>query len=84
MLFKFENQALKDLKYWKYNNHILYKKIFSLLKDIQESPFVGIGKPELLKENLSGWWSRRINREHRLIYKINKQEIIILSCLYHY
>jgi toxin YoeB len=84
MLFKFENQALKDLKYWKYNNHILYKKIFSLLKDIQESPFVGIGKPEPLKENLSGWWSRRINREHRLIYKINKQEIIILSCRYHY
>ena len=84
MLFKFENQALKDLKYWKYNNHILYKKIFSLLKDIQESPFVGIGKPEPLKENLSGWWSRRINREHRLIYKINKQEISILSCRYHY
>ncbi|MCK5460516.1 Txe/YoeB family addiction module toxin [Candidatus Gracilibacteria bacterium] len=84
MRFKFENKALKDFKYWKENHQIIYKKILRLLKSISHNHFEGIGKPEPLKENLSGWWSRRINREHRLIYKIEGDNILILSCRYHY
>lgn len=84
MQFKFENKALKDLKYWKETNHLLYKKTLKLLESISHNHFEGIGKPEPLKENLSGWWSRRINREHRLIYKIADDQILILSCRYHY
>ncbi len=84
MQFRPEKQALKDLKYWKQNNKPIYKKIFKLLSDIENNPFSGIGKPEPLKENLSGWWSRRINHEHRLVYKIEEDVIVILSCRYHY
>ncbi len=84
MQFKFENKALKDLKFWKQNKKNIYQKIFKLLQNIQESPFEGLGKPEPLRENLSGWWSRRITQEHRLVYKIEDNFIIVLSCKYHY
>ncbi len=84
MRFEFEKNALKDIKNWKKQNYSIYHKILKLLEVISVTPFEGIGKPEPLKKNLSGWWSRRINREHRLVYKIEKDKIIILSCRYHY
>jgi toxin YoeB len=76
-------KAIEDLKYWKKSgNKILQKKIQELILAIQENPFEGIGKPEQLKHNLSGIWSRRINKEHRLLYEVTeKREITILDIL---
>lgn len=62
----------------------MVKRIRELLKDILRHPEEGIGKPERLKFQLSGYWSRRISKEHRLIYKIEKDNIIVISCRYHY
>jgi toxin YoeB len=62
----------------------LLKRTNLLIKDIIRNPFEGIGKPEPLKANLSGYWSRRINSEHRLVYKISKEELTIISCKFHY
>jgi len=61
-----------------------YKRIISLIKDISRNPFQGLGKPEALKYELQGYWSRRIDDEHRLIYKIENDRLIIVSCKYHY
>jgi len=85
----FASKAKSDLEFWvKSGNKNILKKITQLIKDIQLHPFEGIGKPEPLKHNLSGKWSRRINQEHRLIYQItddNKIEILnILSLKGHY
>ncbi|MFB9845144.1 Txe/YoeB family addiction module toxin [Mucilaginibacter ginsenosidivorans] len=79
----FSPKAIEDLKYWKRSgNKIIQKKITSLIKAIKENPYEGIGKPEPLKHNLSGAWSRRINHEHRLVYEINERnEIVILDIL---
>jgi toxin YoeB len=55
-----------------------------LIKDAMRSPFEGIGKPEPLKANLSGWWSRRITGEHRLVYRVHKDRFIVMTCRYHY
>ncbi|MCE6988465.1 Txe/YoeB family addiction module toxin [Dyadobacter sp. CY323] len=85
MEIELTTDALEDLKYWKKtgNNKIL-KRIKQLLANIEVTPFDGIGKPEPLKENLSGKWSRRIDREHRIIYTISSQKIIIYSLKGHY
>ncbi|WP_316793573.1 Txe/YoeB family addiction module toxin [Pedobacter frigoris] len=73
-------KAKEHLKYWeKSGNKPVQKKIQQLILAIQESPFEGIGKPEELKHELSGRWSRRINNEHRLVYKIDGTEIIVLN-----
>ncbi|WP_298397400.1 Txe/YoeB family addiction module toxin [Flavobacterium sp.] len=85
----FSNKAKKDLEFWsKSGNKPILKKISELLRAIQENPFEGIGKPEQLKHNLSGVWSRRINQEHRLVYEIvdeNTIEILnIISLKGHY
>lgn len=85
----FSAKAKKDLEFWsKAGNKIVLKKISELLRAIQENPFEGIGKPEPLKYNLSGVWSRRINQEHRIIYEIvdeNTIEILnIISLKGHY
>ena len=76
-------KALEDLKYWKKSgNKIIQKRITALIEAIQQNPYEGIGKPEPLKYNLSGAWSRRITKEHRLVYEINERhEIIILDIL---
>lgn len=76
--------AAEDVDYWKKNNQKHVKKIKALLDDIIQHPYEGIGKPEPLKYHLSGLWSRRITREHRLIYKPQNDHIIILSCRHHY
>ena len=80
----FEKTALKDFNEWSKINPTIYNKIIDLLNDIQISLFAGLGKPEPLKHKLKGFWSRRINKEHRLVYKITKKEIIVVSCKYHY
>ena len=62
----------------------IYVKIVELIKDIQRNPFTGLGKPEPLKHDLAGYWSRRINDEHRLVYKVTDEAIVIAACRYHY
>lgn len=74
----------EDYLYWQHNDKATLKKINSLIKEIERLPFEGSGKPEPLKHNLAGWWSRRINLEHRLVYKIDNNTLVILQCKYHY
>jgi toxin YoeB len=76
--------ALNQLKLFKSGQQNLVFKIFELITAIQDDPFKGIGKPEPLKENYQGFWSRRINDEHRLIYKVTENFIEIVSCFGHY
>ena len=83
----FTKQAQKDYSYWvSSGNTGMLKKISELLEDISAHPFTGIGKPESLKYDLSGKWSRRINAEHRIIYSVNDEmiEIYVFSMKYHY
>lgn len=89
MQVEFSDKARADLDFWiKSGNKGILKKIYSLIKDIQLHPYEGIGKPEQLKHQLAGRWSRRINQEHRIIYRITEQETIeilnILSLKGHY
>lgn len=80
----FSPDALTQLKTYKTGNQKLVFKILELITDIQNNAFSGIGKPELLKGNFSGFWNRRINDEHRLIYRITDLNIEINSCYGHY
>lgn len=80
----FLEDAWQDYLYWQKTDQKILKRINELIKDIQRSPFSGIGKPEGLKFNMSGLWSRRIDQEHRLIYQIKDDSIIIVQCRYHY
>ncbi len=80
----FEVGAFRDFTEWATTDKKIFKRIADLIRDILRDPFVGIGKPEPLKYELQGCWSRRINDEHRLVYKVNEQCIIIVSCKYHY
>ena len=87
MEITYSEQALEDITYWKKSgNKDLMNKITSLLRDMEEHPFTGIGKPEPLRGNLSGCWSRRINSQHRIIYSVHDDliEIYVLSMRYHY
>ena len=81
---KIHPKALEHLAYWADNDLKLLKRIIELLEDIEKSPFHGIGKPEPLKHELKGYWSRRINDEHRLVYQVTSDEIIVINCRYHY
>ena len=77
--------ALEYLDYWKKSGSvIILKRIRQLIEAIQQDPFIGIGKPEKLKYNWSEWWSRRINEEHRIVYKCEQNKIIVYSLRYHY
>jgi len=73
-----------DYLYWQKQNKKLLKKINDLIKDIERTPFEGIGKPEPLKNYLSGWWSRRINDTHRIVYRIENGNLEIAQCKEHY
>ena len=79
----FENSAIEDLLYWTKEGLKLVRKIFQLLDNTMKTPFEGIGQPEHLKYR-ADIWSRRINQEHRLVYKVTDDSIIILSCRFHY
>jgi toxin YoeB len=80
----FSKISWEDYSSWLNEDKKMLKKINNLIKDIQKNPYEGIGKPEPLKYDLSGYWSRRIDREHRLVYQVDKNEIRIYSCKYHY
>lgn len=80
----FSKNAWLDYTSWLIEDKGILKKINELIKEIQRSPFEGKGKPEPLKYELSGLWSRRIDREHRLVYKIQGDDLLIYSCKYHY
>jgi toxin YoeB len=80
----FVEAAWDDYLWFQENDRNLLKRINQLIKDISRSPFEGIGKPEALKANLSGYWSRRINSEHRIVYTVTPTEILIISCRFHY
>ncbi len=76
--------AWEDYCYWQKQDKKILERVNELIKDCLRSPFKGIGKPEQLKGNYAGCWSRRITQEHRLIYKINERRLHILQCRYHY
>lgn len=80
----FADEAWDDYLYWQQNDKKIAKKINALIKEIQRDPFKGLGEPEPLKYNWSGFWSRRITIEHRLVYKVTESSILIAQCRYHY
>ncbi|KOR31982.1 hypothetical protein TI05_10170 [Achromatium sp. WMS3] len=81
----FIERSWLDYLWFQANNKQLLNKINDLIKEIKRTPFTtGIGKPESLKMNLSGYWSRRINSEHRIVYEVSEDAIIIISCRFHY
>ncbi|MGB3751453.1 MAG: Txe/YoeB family addiction module toxin [Arcobacteraceae bacterium] len=78
------DSSWNDYLYWNQTDKQIFKKINALIKEIKRTPFEGTGKPEPLKYELAGCWSRRINHEHRLVYEVTDQGIFIISCKYHY
>lgn len=76
--------AWEDYLYWQKNDKKILRKVNELIKAAIREPFSGIGKPEPLKHVLEGYWSRRITQEHRLVYRVRKDELIIIQCRYHY
>lgn len=83
-LLTWTREAWSDYVYWQSQNKKTLKRINKLIQDTQRNPFEGIGKPEPLKENLAGFWSRRIDDTNRLVYAIDKKQLTIISCRYHY
>ena len=84
MIISFVQRSWDEYNTWQKDDKKLFIKIQKLIKDTIRNPFEGIGKPEPLKNNLQGYWSKRITDEHRLVYKIEENQIIIISCKYHY
>jgi toxin YoeB len=84
MKITFSKNAWEDYVSWQAEDKKMLKKINELIKEIVRTPFEGIGKPEPLKYDLAGFWSRRIDREHRLVYQYVEGEVLIYSCRYHY
>ncbi|RZL40249.1 MAG: Txe/YoeB family addiction module toxin [Pedobacter sp.] len=85
----FTEEGWEDFEYWRDNDIEAEKKIRDLLKDIKRTPFHGLGKPEPLKHNLKGFWSRRITGEHRLVYQVSgtkgkDQQCAVIQCRFHY
>ncbi|MDD5035970.1 MAG: Txe/YoeB family addiction module toxin [Methylococcaceae bacterium] len=80
----FEQSAFKDFADWATIDKKPHRRIIDLIMDTLRQPFFGIGKPEPLKHELRGYWSRRINDEHRLVYKVTDETVIIVSCKYHH
>jgi len=84
MVLTFTENAWDDYIYWQRVDKKMVRKIKELIKSIKRTPFESIGKPEPLKFDLAGFWSRRIDREHRLIYQVIDSEFRIIACRYHY
>ena len=80
----FSEDAWDEYTYWQRENKKILKKINQLIDDIERHPYCGIGKPEMLRHDLSGYCSRRITDEHRLVYKVEHNTIFIIACRYHY
>ncbi|MBT3227366.1 MAG: Txe/YoeB family addiction module toxin [Deltaproteobacteria bacterium] len=84
MNIRFSSNAWTDYLYWQKTDKKLLKRVNTLIRDIQRHPHEGIGKPEPLKHGLSGYWSRRINDEHRIVYKCENETIMIAQLRFHY
>jgi len=83
-MISFERQGWTDYIYWQVTDKSKLRRINQLIRDIERDPFEGIGKPEPLRHNLAGLWSRRIDDEHRLVYAVEGGNIVILQCRHHY
>ncbi len=84
MKLTFSSRTWDEYLYWQKTDRAMLKRINVLIKDTARDPFGGIGKPEPLKHSLSGYWSRRINDEHRFVYKVSENELLIAQLRYHY
>lgn len=84
MLVTFSEVAWDDYLYWQVTDKKILKKINGFIKEIKRTPFHGSGKPEPLKYDLGGFWSRRIQKEHRLVYQITENELLIYACRFHF
>jgi toxin YoeB len=84
MILQWSHQAWEDYLYWQSTDKSMLKRINLLIKDAQRHPFEGLGDPEPLRHNWTGFWSRRINREHRLVYAVEDDCLSIAQCRYHY
>jgi toxin YoeB len=84
MKLTFSEQAWEEYLYWQKTDKKVLRRINQLIKEIQRTPFEGIGKPEPLKHGLAGYWSRRINDEHRIVYKVTENALLIAQLRYHY
>jgi len=84
MIISFVERSWDEYNGWLQEDKKIFKKIKRLIKETMRDPFGGIGKPEPLKNNLNSYWSKRITDEHRLVYKIEQNQLIIISCKYHY
>ena len=84
MILSWADNAWDDYLYWQKTDKKILKRINSLIKEMQRTPFSGMGDPEALKHTKTGYWSRRINREHRIVYKVTDEALIIVQCRYHY
>ena len=80
----FYENAWEDYLYWQKTDKKVLNRINKLIKDIKQEPFEGVGKPEPLKHSLAGYWSRRINEEHRIVYKVTDDALLIAQLRYHY
>ena len=80
----FHQEAFEQYTEWAKSDQKLFDRLHRLIVESARNPFGGIGKPEPLKANLKGYWSRRINDEHRLVYKVTEEQVIIAACKYHY
>jgi toxin YoeB len=80
----FHAQGWEDISYWAINDRTVTKRLFRLITEVLREPFSGVGKPEPLKHVMPGAWSRRITDEHRLVYLVTDQEIVVLQARYHY
>lgn len=84
MNLTFADDGWEDYLYWQKNDKKILKRVNTLIKDIKREPFSGLGDPEPLKYNWSGYWSRRISKEHRIVYKVKENTLLIAQCRYHY
>ena len=84
MIISWAKTAWEDYLYWQQTDKKTLKRINTLIKDIQRHPFEGLGDPEPLKQNWSGYWARRIDRAHRIVYKVTDNALVIVQCRYHY
>ena len=84
MILSWAENAWEDYLYWQQTDKKTLKRINTLIKDIKRNAFEGLGDPEPLKHNWTGYWSRRIDRQHRLVYKVTDETIIVVQCRYHY
>lgn len=80
----FTPTALDDLRYWLKTDKRQAERVLALLEEIRRTPFEGAGKPEPLRFQLAGCWSRRVDREHRLVYQVEETEVVVIACRYHY